>query len=521
MTPAMTTVLSQPPAAAEPLPPPGAASPDAPFDRLTQLAATALGTSAAFISLADPCIDAIAFRGLTGLPEIPAGHRLPLSSTICRYVVASGRPLAVEDRAAHSLARDEPILRDLGIEAYLGIPLTSESGMVVGVLCGVERFPRRWSDAEIEIAEGIAAAVMTELDLRSTEHRYRSLIENLPLVTYMNTVEEPVRTVFMSPQIESLLGYTAEEWLAQPDFISAGIHPEDRAFAHEMSHRARLHGEPTRCEYRLLARDGREVWVLDQTTPVRDADGEIVGYQGFLLDITQHKRLEEQLRQSQKLEAIGQLAGGIAHDFNNMLTAIGGYADLLASSFEPDDPRADDVEQIRRASGHAAALTRNLLSFGRKQVLRPQQLDLNEVVREVQGMLSRTLGDDVTLVTQFSPALPLVAADPDQLTQVVVNVALNGRDAMPNGGELLIRTRSLELDGSAFVAVEIADTGIGMDEATRNRVFEPFFSTKAKGKGTGLGLSTAYGFVSQRGGRIEIESEPGAGSVFRVLLPAV
>ncbi len=260
--------------------------------------------------------------------------------------------------------------------------------------------------------------------------------------------------------------------------------------------------------------------MLDQTTPVRDADGETVGYQGFLLDITEHKRLEEQLRQSQKLEAIGQLAGGIAHDFNNMLTAIGGYADLLALSFDEGDARADDVEQIQKASAHAGALTRQLLSFSRKQVLQPQLLDVNDVVRELEAMLTRTIGGEIELTTSLTPELPPIEADPDQLAQVVLNISLNGRDAMPDGGVLTITTGLVEIDDLPHVTVEIADSGSGMDEETRSRAFEPFFTTKAMGKGTGLGLATAYGVISQSGGRIDIESSPGRGSTFRVLLPA-
>jgi two-component system, cell cycle sensor histidine kinase and response regulator CckA len=243
-----------------------------------------------------------------------------------------------------------------------------------------------------------------------------------------------------------------------------------------------------------------------------------VCHQGFLLDITEQKQLEEQLRQSQKMEAVGQLAGGIAHDFNNMLTAITGYAELLACSFDDGDARADDVEQIRKAATHAAALTRQLLSFSRKQVLLPQRLDVNDVVHGLESMLTRTLGGDVDLATSLAETLAPVETDPDQLAQVLLNIALNGRDAMPGGGRLTITTSDVERESRAFVCIEVTDTG--MDEVVRGRVFEPFFTTKDTGKGTGLGLATSYGFVSQSEGRIEIESALGQGSTFRVLLPA-
>jgi PAS domain S-box-containing protein len=205
----------------------------------------------------------------------------------------------------------------------------------------------------------------------AAEMRYRSLIENIPLVTYMNSVEAPIRSLYMSPQVESLLGYTADEWAKRLELGHDGIHPDDRERVAALALAAREQGTPTRCEFRFIARDGHTVWVLDQTIPVRDENGTIVCHQGFLLDIGEQKQLEEQLRQSQKMEAIGQLAGGIAHDFNNMLTAITGYAELLAYSFDEGDPRAEDVEQVRRAAAHAAVLTRQLLAFSRKQVCSP------------------------------------------------------------------------------------------------------------------------------------------------------
>ena len=362
--------------------------------------------------------------------------------------------------------------------------------------------------------------VRAEEEKTVAEARYRSLIENIPLVTYMNSVEEPFTSLYMSPQVEALLGYTPEEWAAKPELARDGIHPDDRERTQLLAREAREQGVPTRAEFRFIARDGRIVWVLDQTIPMRDAEGRILAHQGFLLDITDQKLLEEQLRQSQKMEAIGQLAGGIAHDFNNMLTAISGYAELLAFSFDEGDPRAEDVDQVRKAAAHAAALTRQLLTFSRKQVLLPQRLDVNDVVRDLEAMLARTIGAEVELKTSLETALPLVETDPDQLAQVVVNMALNGRDAMPTGGVLTISTKTVDSELGPFVVVEIADTGTGMDEETRTRACEPFFTTKEKGKGTGLGLATAYGVVSQSGGRIEIDTALGEGSTFRVLLPA-
>jgi PAS domain S-box-containing protein len=625
------------------------------FDRLALLAAKTVGSTAAFVSLADRGEDEIVFAGITGLPEIPAGQRMPLSQTICRHVVASGKPLAIANTADHLLAANDPTIQRLGIGAYLGVPLRAGDGNVVGVLCTVDRHAREWTQAQCEIIEGLTTAVMTEIGLRRTiadaarqaeerhaivesaldciiamdadgivsefnpaaertfgyrredaigsrlsdliippesreahdrglrhhvktgevsvlgkrlrlvamradgsrfpveltstriegeppmfvgfirdvsdtvaaenelkaaEHRYRSLVENLPLVTYMNSVDEPFTSLYMSPQIEGLLGYTPEEWAAEPALATDGVHPDDRPLTQSLAREARTTGAATRSEFRFVARDGRTVWVLDHTIPMRDTDGETLYHQGFLLDITEQKRLEEQLRQSQKMDAIGQLAGGVAHDFNNMLTAISGYADLLAVSFEGEnDARADDVEQIRKAAAHAAGLTRQLLAFGRKQVLRPERLDVNEVVRGFEQMLARTIGGEVELETSLAEDLAQVETDPDQLVQVILNIALNARDAMPDGGRLRLETKMFECDENRFVAIEVTDTGTGMDEHTRSRLFEPFFTTKDKGKGTGLGLATAYGVVSQSGGRIDVDSTLGEGSMFRVLLP--
>ncbi len=364
----------------------------------------------------------------------------------------------------------------------------------------------------------VTDTVRAEDDLRAAEHRHRDLVERLPLTTYVTAPDGGV--LHTSPQIERLLGHAPDEWLAGGrEMYERAVHPDDLDQVQAESRIARAESTFFRSEYRMLHRDGRVVWVLDEMAPTIEPDGS-VSWRGFMLDVTERKQLEEQLRQSQKMEAIGQLAGGIAHDFNNMLTAIGGYADLLAHSFDADDPRVDDVEQIRKAAGHAAALTRQLLAFGRKQMLRPQRLEVNDVVRDLEKMLARTIGCEVELEVSLAEGLAPVETDPDQLVQVILNIALNGRDAMPDGGLLRLATGSVESGGDRYVAVDVTDTGTGIAEHVRNRLFEPFFTTKDQGKGTGLGLATAYGVVSQSGGRIEVETVLGEGSTFRILLPA-
>jgi PAS domain S-box-containing protein len=250
-------------------------------------------------------------------------------------------------------------------------------------------------------------------------------------------------------------------------------------------------------------------------------------FAAFVHDLTERNRLEDQLRQAVKMEAVGRLAGGIAHDFNNQLTIINGYADLLLGSLPAEDPSRDFLGEIRRSGEHAADLTRQLLAFSRKQHLTPRVLNLNTVLGELGKMLRRLLGADVELRTDLDPALGPVRADAGQLEQVLVNLAVNARDSMPGGGRLEIRTRNrdvataAEVPAGEYVLLEVADTGAGMSEEVRSCIFEPFFTTKEVGKGTGLGLATVYGIVKQSGGHIEVDSAPGRGTTFRVLLPRV
>ncbi|MBA2290928.1 MAG: PAS domain S-box protein [Gemmatimonadales bacterium] len=278
-----------------------------------------------------------------------------------------------------------------------------------------------------------------------------------------------------------------------------------------------------RVEVNALHRNGREFPVELTITPVREATE--WSFTAFIRDLSERRHLEDQLRQSQRMEAVGQLAGGVAHDFNNLLTAILGTTDMALMDTPPEDPRREDFETIQHAARRAATLTQQLLAFSRKQVLQPRQIDLNAVVRRAETMLFRLLGENIEFVTELGPRLHAVKADPAQLEQVIVNLSVNARDAMPGGGRLHIRTRNLEGPPSAtqggWVELAVADTGDGMDDATKARMFEPFFTTKAVGKGTGLGLSTVYGIVTQSGGSIVVESEPGKGTLFIVRLPAV
>jgi PAS domain S-box-containing protein len=264
----------------------------------------------------------------------------------------------------------------------------------------------------------------------------------------------------------------------------------------------------------------------------RDPLGQIVGLVGFSREVTDLKRLEQQLRQSQKMEAIGQLAGGVAHDFNNLLTAIMGFGEMAFNSLDPLDPNRELLGEIRRAGQRAANLTRQLLAFGRKQVLRPEVANLNALLADELTLLRRLISEDIEVTLTPDDGLGLARIDVGQFEQAIVNLAVNARDAMPQGGSLLITTANVELDESytkrleevtpgSFVMVAVTDSGHGMDEATRSRIFEPFFTTKPIGAGTGLGLAMVYGFVKQSGGHVDVYSEPGRGTTFKIFLPRV
>jgi nitrogen-specific signal transduction histidine kinase len=265
-------------------------------------------------------------------------------------------------------------------------------------------------------------------------------------------------------------------------------------------------------------------------TPFHDQGATAI--QVICRDISQRKVLEEQLRQAQKLEAIGTLAGGVAHDFNNLLTIISGYSDFLISRFPPDDPTKAMLKEIQKAGERAASLTRQLLAFSRKQILEPKILNINAVVSDTEKMLRRLIGEDIAFTTVLEPTLGPVKADPGQIEQVIMNLVVNARDAMPQGGKLTIETAVVELDGQyaqrhaevtpgKYVVLAVSDTGCGMDDKTKAHIFEPFFTTKGPGKGTGLGLATVYGIVKQSGGHVWVYSEVGKGSSFKIYLPFI
>jgi two-component system, cell cycle sensor histidine kinase and response regulator CckA len=337
---------------------------------------------------------------------------------------------------------------------------------------------------------------------------------------------------FWSETLFSAFGYDpAQIETANDDWWAALVHPDDAPHVLGSLRRA-LEGKASAWseEYRFRRSDGTYATVLDRGYLMRDEEGRAVRFVGSMIDLSEHKELEAQLRQAQKMEAVGQLAGGVAHDFNNLLTVILSNATFIAEDLPADSTFRGDLEEIHRAALRAAELTKHLLAFSRKQVLRPRLLDVNESVESVAAMLRRLLSADIALETQLDPEIWPVLADPGQLEQVLMNLALNARDAMPDGGLLRLRTENVVIDatashnrhgisGGAHVALLVEDTGTGIEPSILSKIFEPFFTTKGPGAGTGLGLATAYGIVKQSGGFISVDSKPGVGSRFTVLLP--
>ncbi len=356
--------------------------------------------------------------------------------------------------------------------------------------------------------------------LRESEARYRTLMEDASDAIFV--AGDGGLLTDVNERACALSGYAREDLVGRPAQTLLGSEGAGWMPAHTPSPER---GEVTSLDGLLRRKEGASVQV--EATVRALADGRSMS---IVRDVTRRKALDEQVRQSQKMEAVGRLAGGVAHDFNNLLTAIHGYSEFLLEDLGAGDPRRGDVEEIQRAAERAAGLTRQLLAFSQRQILQPRPLDLGAVLGDMDRLLRRLIGEAITLSTTVEPSLPRVMADPGQVEQVVLNLAVNARDAMPDGGEIRLGVRAVVLDAEAaralhgaepghWVELAVADTGDGMDAETVAHVFEPFFTTKEVGRGSGLGLSTVYGIVRQSGGAITVQSTPGHGSTFRVYLP--
>ncbi|MCW8133185.1 MAG: response regulator [Planctomycetota bacterium] len=393
---------------------------------------------------------------------------------------------------------------------------------------GVENTRTRMKIA-LRRAEGRAERATLKLSLRESEDRYWSLIESSPDAIEIFGLDH--RMILGNRQAARMHGFKSTAEMTGADMQSF-VAPEDWERVEHAMHQARQSEEAQHLELTLLRREGGRFPADLSISSVRGADGQPRALIQIVREATARKRLEEQLRTSQKMEAIGQLAGGIAHDFNNLLTSITGYSQLVLTRMEDRDPNRSNIQQVVKAADRAANLTRQLLAFGRRQLLQPKIMDLNAVVRDMERLLRPLIPENIAVRLDLQSGVGRVKADPGQIEQVIMNLAVNARDAMPNGGTVLFETRNMDLDEAyamrhigvkpgRYVQLAVTDTGTGMPPEVLGHIFEPFYTTKPKGRGTGLGLSTVYGIVKQSGGNVWAYSEPGHGTVFKVYLPRV
>ncbi|HNB74209.1 MAG TPA: PAS domain S-box protein, partial [Acidobacteriota bacterium] len=430
----------------------------------------------------------------------------------------------------HHLCPRAPLAIKSGLCSTVAFPIVHQ-GETLGVMDFMSR-TRIVLDQPLQAQLGIVGSQLGQFLARNqAQEEVHRFVSGSPAVIFALKREEAAwKPAWTSENVFDLTGYHADE-ANDPGWWASHLHPEDqdRILATESTLETTSHRI---VEYRFRRQDGTYFWVRDEKRVLFDSHHQPTEIVGSWSDITERVRLEEQLRQSQKMEAVGQLAGGIAHDFNNLLTVIVGYSDLLLAKMPSTDPKWTNVADIKHAGEQAAVLTRQLLAFSRKQILEPKIIDLNETVSQIEKMLRRLIGEDIILTTILPPSVSKVKVDPGQLEQVIINLAVNARDAMPQGGHLTIETGMTELDEEYchsrpectpgwYTQFSLSDTGCGMSPEIRNHIFEPFFTTKEQGKGTGLGLATVFGIVKQSGGHIEVYSEVGVGTSFKIYLPAI
>jgi PAS domain S-box-containing protein len=494
-------------------------------------------------------MDAQTVSRLGLLEPMGKGIATVLGETRClRLVNPGGDPVAVGFPSSYPPIHSwlgAPIVSPGRIYGWLGLidkigteAFSDEDERVAGILTaqlgriyenGSLYANLRHHAAELEVK--VAERNRLEGQFLQAQQRLQHVVASSPAVLFTLVGEgEDLRPTWMSENVRTMLGYSVEE-IFRPRWWHERVHPEDlqRVWA-EIQNDLFAHGRLAH-EHRFRHHDGKYRWIRSEMLLLRDAAGNPEEVVGSWSDITERKQLEDQFRQSQKMEAVGRLAGGVAHDFNNLLTIIIGYGELVLDTLPTGDPIRALIGEVVAAGGRAAGLTRQLLTFSRKAIIEPKVLDLKAVVTNVDKMLRRIIGEDIQMTIVADPALGTVKADPGQIEQVILNLVVNARDAMPQGGRLTIEVRNAELDESyvrghadaqpgPHVLLAVSDTGCGMDQATLARIFEPFFSTKGE-QGTGLGLATVHGIVKQSGGHLAVYSEVGHGTTFKVYLPCV
>jgi PAS domain S-box-containing protein len=447
------------------------------------------------------------------------------------YVYRTGRAMLIPQKTFDELAaQGEVELVGTPSPSWLGVPLRTPAATIGVLVVQHYEIEDAYTERDLEFLSSVGGQIAFAIErkraeekVRQSEARLRVLIEQLPAVLW--TVDKDLRFTSMLGAGLTRLGLKPNQLVGQS--LLEYFETTDQTFLPVAAHRRAVAGEAM--TFHIEWKGGSYACHVE---PLRDANGELQGAICMSLDITDRKNLEEQLRQAQKMEAVGRLAGGIAHDFNNLLMVIQGYADLLAERLPAGEPLRRNAEQIQMAAQRATSLTRQLLAFSRKQMLAPKVLSIQTIVSDMEKILRRLIGEDIALETSSAPDLGLVKADRSQIEQVILNLAVNARDAMPQGGRLTIETANVELDSSyahppavlapgQYVMLAVTDNGCGMDAQTQAHIFEPFFTTKEKGKGTGLGLATVYGIVKQSGGYVWVYSEPGRGTSFKIYLPRI
>jgi len=440
--------------------------------------------------------------------------------------------LHAEDVIGRTLLTVMPNIEHSWIENYGRVVLTGKPASFEGYAADLGKYfsVMAFRPAAKQFAciiEDITERKHKEEAIKDSEERYRAVIENS--MDGIALVRENIH-IFVNQRFVDIFGYNSKEEIIGKGH-SVTVHPDDLGRVTEISRERHGNGTaPVSYEFKGIKKDGSTINIEALATKIV-YNNEFVTL-AYLRDVTEHKKLEDEFRQSQKLEAVGQLAGGIAHDFNNILTIIIGFASVLQMDMAPGSPSGTYVGEILSAAEKAASLTQSLLAFSRKQVITLKPLDLNAAIRTVKKLLMRIISEDIEFKTMFSGGKLIVMADTGQFDQIIMNIVVNSCDAMPHGGKLVISTKALTIDGDfiskngfgekgEYALVSVTDTGIGMDDKTVERIFEPFYTTKEVGKGTGLGLSTVYGIVKQHKGYITVESKPGKGTTFSIYLPRV
>jgi PAS domain S-box-containing protein len=468
--------------------------------------------------------------------SITGAHRLEQFGARASAAMREGRTFVVRDVAQELDSQDRAAFATVGVQAFIACPLVKD-GRPTALMSVFHARARNWTPADVALVEAVVERSWAHIEraraeaaLRRSEEITRQVLAAVPVGVVLVDRDRAVRTAneraidFLGLTVDRLTGMYVADWATTTvredgSELPVEEYPVSRCLVTGLAQPPMTLG--------VRRPDGTTRWGVFTAAPSGALSAGVVV---TFLDVTGQKQLEHQYQQSQKMEAIGRLAGGVAHDFNNLLTVINGYADMLLEDLPPGDPSLPSVAEIRRAGARSAELTHQLLAFSRRQILAPRVLDLNAVVAEAETMLHRVIGEDVHLTTDLAAGLWAVKADPGQIQQVLMNLAVNARDAMPQGGQLRIETRNLELDedysrlhqdaGSGpHVMLSVSDSGSGMAQEVRARLFEPFFTTKAPGKGTGLGLATVYGIVRQSGGHVEVETHLGMGTAIRVCLP--